>query len=175
MRKLLLVVSIAVTVGGCAVYGPSWYRPGSTEAQFEAAAANCDGAALARFPPMTMGAPGYFSTGNEYCAPTSGGTNCTIIGSGYLPQARSAADTNEGPRENAFRSCMLAGGWQPYYPAAGEPIAPPARVPDAAVRQALTDCRSIFGGQSNSARTSAKFDQCVVTRARELSGTRPPA
>jgi hypothetical protein len=133
MRMVLLMASLAVTVGGCAVYGEYWYRPGGTEAQYEAAAANCERAAMARFPPMTMGTPGYFATQDEWCQPTAGGTNCTIINPGYLPQVRSEADTNDGPRENAFRSCMLAGGWRPGYPTAGELSKPPASVPQAAV------------------------------------------
>ena len=127
MRRVLLVTSMLSIIGGCTVVeGPGWVRAGSTEAQFEAAASTCDTAATTRFPPMTMGAAGYFSAPNEWCSPTSGGTSCTIINPGYLPQARSAADTNDTPRENAFRSCMMAGGWRPTYPSGGETFTPPS-------------------------------------------------
>ena len=107
-------------LAGCAVYGQILVSAqGATEAQFEAAAEGCDSAAAARFPPMTAGRAGYYSAPNEWCEPTAGGTNCPIIGSGYLPQAQSAADTNEVPRAQAFQACMVAGGWQPAYQANG--------------------------------------------------------
>src|ERR1700676_4718508 len=130
MRRALVVASMLLTVGGCAVYGQYWSRPGSTEAEFEVAASNCESAALARFPPVTFGMPGYFRTHNEYCTMTAGGPNCQIIGSGYLPQAQSAADTNEVPRENAFQQCMFAGGWRPSDPAA---VGPASSTAEAAI------------------------------------------
>jgi hypothetical protein len=172
MRRALLVTSMVFAVSGCAVYGEYWSRPGATEAQFEAAAANCENAAVARFPPMTFGAPGFFRTSNEYCMPTAGGLNCNLIHSGYLPQARSDADTNAVPRANAFEACMVAGGWRPGYQAYGEVFTPPVRDTDRALGQALTDCESRF---KRTAENAARFHQCVMTRARELSGPRPPA
>ncbi len=82
MRRALLLTSLLV-VGGCVEYGTYWGRPGASDADFDRAATNCEHAAFARFPPMTMGRPGFFRTPTEYCAPTAGGTNCTIIGGGY--------------------------------------------------------------------------------------------
>ena len=176
MRRILLVASMAILLAGCAVYGgESWVRPGSTEADFAAAAATCERTAEARFPPMTFGSAGYFRTPTEYCSPTPGGPSCVIIGAGYLPQVRSAADTNERPRENAFEGCMVAGGWQPVYAAAGEAFTRPPPTPDQAVAQALTYCRSILSANSRSPGATAKFDQCVIGRSRASSGPRPPA
>jgi hypothetical protein len=176
MPRILLLTSMALVMSGCAVQAPYWYRPGATEAQFEAAASNCDGAADTRFPPVTMGKPGYFAAPNEWCAATPGGTNCMIIGAGYLPQARSSADTNEWPRANAFNSCMIAGGWRPAGPEADEAVVPPSGARAGAVDQALTDCEALFKGTASSSSTRpAQFHQCVVNRARELSGSRPPA
>lgn len=163
MRHVLLITTMLLALSGCTVYGEYWAQPGGTEARFEAAASNCETAALVRFPPVTMGAPGYFRAANEWCTPTPGGTNCTIIGAGYLPQARSAADTNEGPRQNAFHACMLSGGWRPIYSAAGEAFMAPSTLPETVIGQALTHCRSIFNRQSN----TAQFDRCVVAQAGE--------
>src|ERR1700761_3276703 len=112
MGHLLLLTSLLSTLAGCGVYYTEyWARPGGTEAEFQAAAAKCDGDALARFPPVTLGQRGYFATPDTWCTPTAGGTNCVLINPGYLPQAQSAADTNEVPRENAARQCLMAGGW----------------------------------------------------------------
>ena len=171
MRRTLLVASMLFAVSGCAVYGEywTWSRPGGTEAEFQAAAANCGTNAAARFPPMTFGAPGYFRSSNEYCTPTSGGTNCNLINSGYLPQARSEADTNTVPREHAFEACMVAAGWRPGYPMGGVVYSPPASPGDDVVGRALTYCGTRF---SRAAVNSPAFHQCVVTRARELSGAR---
>jgi len=121
MRRMLPVIplaliSLAFALGGCAVQAQYWYLAGATPGQFEAATAHCEEAAESRYPPVSLGRPGFFAAPNEWCQPTAGGTNCNIIGSGYLPQARSEADTNEVPRANAFNACMMAGGWRPTYP-----------------------------------------------------------
>jgi hypothetical protein len=118
MRRALLSASMLILVSGCTVYGTYWAPPAGPEANFELSARNCENSSLTRFPPMTMGKPGYFRTPNEWCEPAGSGTNCTIIGAGYLPQARSAADTNIAPREHAFNACMVAGGWRPNTPPA---------------------------------------------------------
>jgi len=180
MRSVLLLASMLLAVGACTDYRQHWARPGGTEADLAAATTTCEEAALVRFPPVTLGAPGYFSTPDTYCTPTAGGTNCSIISSGYLPQARAAVDNNGGLRESAFRACLMVAGWRPVSgPAEGEAVtlsAPPAQaVSEAAVGKALTYCESLFKGQRNTEVSSAKFDQCVMSRARELNGTRPPA
>jgi hypothetical protein len=175
MRRVLLMASAVFALAGCAVYGGSWYRPDATEAQFEAAAEQCDHASAARFPPMTAGRAGYYSAPNEWCEPTAGGTNCSIIGSGYLPQAQSALDTNEAPRAQAFNACMVAGGWRPGYQANGFIFTPPAPVREGSVGQALTYCEALFKGTENTPRRTSQFHECVISRARELGGSRPPA
>jgi hypothetical protein len=134
MRRLLLLGSMLLTLGGCTVYGQYWDSPNGTEAAFDAAASGCDKAAFVRYPPVTMGVPGYFSTPNEFCGPTAGGTNCMIINDGYLPQVQSADDTNAQPRGHAFQSCMVAGGWHPVYAANGLAFTPPMSVPAPAPR-----------------------------------------
>jgi hypothetical protein len=179
MRRLLLFFTLALTMGGCgAYYGQYWARAGGTEAEFEIAAGKCESDAMSRYPPITLGQRGYFSTPDTWCTPTAGGTNCVLINPGYLPQAQSAADTNELPRENAFHACLLAGGWQPVGPEQSWAPPPWSGLPEAAVSKALTYCRSIYKAKSRAPRTAAfdaSFDQCVMTRARELSGPRPPA
>jgi hypothetical protein len=174
MRRLVLFGSMLLAAGGCTVSSQSWTAAGGTEATFQAAASTCDSASLVRFPPMTMGVPGYFATPNEFCSPTAGGTNCVIIGDGYLPQVQSAADTNALPRANAFHACMMAGGWQPVYQAGGQSFMAPI-VSRNTVSEALTYCEGLFRGQRNTPPEAAKFHQCVVTRAREPGVPRPPA
>src|SRR3954454_6304406 len=99
MRHWLAIAPLLSALAGCGVYYTEfWVRPGGTEAQYIAAATGCDREAEARFPPMTLGRQGWFETPNTWCTQTAGGPNCSIINPGYLPQAQSAADTNEGPR-----------------------------------------------------------------------------
>jgi hypothetical protein len=175
MRRMLLLGSILLAggllaVGGCTpVTSQPWSGTGS-EAAFDTDAATCDTAALVKYPPMTMGVPGYFRTPDEFCSPTAGGTNCMIIGEGYLPQVQSSADTNTMPRSNAFHSCMVTKGWHPTYQAGGEVFTPPGGVAAGAVSQALTYCEDKFKGQRNTGADSARFHDCVVTRTRELGG-----
>jgi hypothetical protein len=174
MRRLLALTSMLSTLAGCGVYyGGYWVRPGSTEAGFEAASSKCESDAIARFPPVTLGQPGFFANHDTWCTPTAGGTNCQIISSGYLPQAQAATDSNGPARENAIHQCLLAGGWRPAGPDGSW-----AGLPEAAVTQALTYCESVYkpkSGAGGKAAFSANFDQCVMTRARELSGPHPPA
>jgi hypothetical protein len=179
MRRLLAFSALLLTMSGCgAYYTEYWVRPGSTEAQFEVAASRCESEAEARFPPMTFGMRGYFASPNTWCTPTAGGTNCVLINPGYLPQAQAANDTNEVPRANAFHACLMAGGWHPAGPADNLAAPPVSGMREAAVSEALSYCESIYKPRPPNARTAAykaSFDQCVMTRARELSVPRPPA
>ena len=112
MRRALSAVVAVPTMAGCARYGVMWARPGATEADFHAAASSCERQAATRFAPLSLGAPGYFSTNQTHCTPTPAGPNCILIGSGYLPQARAENDVNEVSRDGAFRACMGASGWR---------------------------------------------------------------
>jgi hypothetical protein len=113
MRHVLLATTMLLAMAGCTPDGPYWARPGATPAQFDVARAACETTANKRYPPVSLGVPGYFAAPNSWCGPTSGGTNCLIVGQGYLPQARGAGDTNDQPREAAFQSCMMTVGWRP--------------------------------------------------------------
>ena len=179
MRHALIFMSLVLTMGGCAAYyGEYWSRSGGTEAQFQAAALKCESDAATRYPPMTLGRKGWFATPDTWCTQTAGGPNCVLINPGYLPQAQSAADTNELPRSNAFRACMMAGGWRPVGPGSPWLASSGPGIPEAAIDNALKYCKSIYRPKVASDRTAAfnaSFDQCVMTRARELSGPRPPA
>ncbi len=76
---------------------------------------------------------------------------------------------------------MFAGGWRPLNTAGGAvwSVAPPTgAVSEAAVGEAVTYCEAIFKQKPNATQAAVfhnRFDQCVMTRARELSGPRPPA
>lgn len=177
MRRILPVLALALAFTGCTQYVQYWARPGGTEAQFQATSASCGENAARQFPPMTFGRPGFYPTPLTECEPTAGGTNCIVIGAGYLPQARAANDTNAWPRERAFQSCMMAAGWRPL----GSPLEgtalPPSEamvvgphVSEAALNRALASCDATFRQRRGSPERAAfrdDFNQCVITRSRE--------
>jgi len=164
MRHALWIVPALLAVAGCApVPQTYWTRADGSPAAFATASSYCEAQAETRAPPMSLGMKGYFPNNQTWCSPTAGGTSCVPINPGYLPQARSDADTNAGAREVLYESCMVSAGW---HMAGSEPIAPVPVLPEAAVGQALTFCDKIFRGKR-----SAEFDRCVMTRARELNGT----
>jgi hypothetical protein len=174
MRRLLLFGSMLLAVGGCTGAPGQYWAAGPTQATFDADTATCDSAAFVRYPPMTMGVPGYFASNDEFCSPTPLGTNCVIINPGYLPQVQPSGDSNAAPRARAFHSCMVTKGWHPTYQAAGEVFTPPGGAAVGAVSQALTYCEEKFKGQHNTPAETARFHECVVTRAREPGGPPPP-
>jgi hypothetical protein len=177
MRSAHLTVLVLFAIAGCAPYPQfieHWARPGGTELDFAAWDDTCERAALKQYPPMTEDGPGYFVPAETRCEPTSGGTNCIVINSGYLPRA-GASDLNALPREGAQESCLIAGGWRPVTsPEEADAITRSSmiepRLPEAAVGKAAGYCERIFYRQRNVSLMAAyqnKFDQCVMTRARE--------
>ena len=171
-RRALSALAVLLAAAACARPGPMWARPGGSEADFQVARSFCESQASTRFPPFSLGEPGYFSTNQTHCTPTSAGPNCILIGPGYLPQARAENDVNERPRESAFRACMMSSGWREVgSPEEGEGIAAlkPPRDPkwEAAVTKAMIFCDATMtrrGGKDD-------YDGCVMKRARELSGS----
>ena len=174
MRGGLPVLSLLLAFAGCAYQAQYWAKPGGTQAAFETASASCGAAAARQFPPMTFGRPGFYPNLQTECEPTAGGTNCIVIGSGYLPQARAANDTNEGPRAQAFQGCLMAQGWRPVgFPlegtvwglsdAGGNPVS------ETRLRAALASCDATFRrrrGSPERAADGGDFNQCVVERSR---------
>jgi hypothetical protein len=171
MRRAILAIPMLLAMTGCAEvwYVAYWARPGSSEADFARDQYDCDQSAFARFPPVTLGKPGYFSTQQSFCSPTPAGSNCVLINPGYLPQARPANDQNELPREQAFHTCMMAYGWRPTnQPGEGFALTPPgiAHPSNASIRAARAWCENhLKRNGAGGAVAGDALDQCIVTRA----------
>ena|ERR1051326_8628505 len=172
MRRAFLAISMLLVTAGCTEvwYDAYWFKAGGSEAARARAEYDCDQSSFARYPPITLGHPGYFSTEQSFCSPTPNGPSCVLINPGYLPQARPANDTNEWPREQAFQSCMMAQGWHPGEGAAGSYlITPPgtSRPSRTAVRAARTWCENHLKRNGNGAISGDALDQCIVTRSNQ--------
>lgn len=167
MRRALPFAIVALTAAGCAPPPTLWARPGSSAQDFHLATNFCQSQAFARFPPFSLGAPGYFSTNQTQCTPGLAGPNCMIINPGYLPQARTASDINAGSREGTFRMCMMASGWRPVAsPAEGDAVTKMTPRRDArwedAVRRAMVLCDATLKQRGGD------FEGCVTKRAAQL-------
>jgi hypothetical protein len=170
MRSLILALPVSFSLAGCAPAWDDayWFKPGATHDEFARAEFDCGQSAFTRFPPMTFGKPGYFSTGQSYCSPTPGGTNCIQINPGYLPQAQPANDTNEPPREQAFAACMAARGWHPDpHPGWSFAASPPGMPHPSqdAVRAARGWCERHLKRNDGGTIPADELDQCIVNRA----------
>ena len=171
MRRIPLALSVAMTLVGCAPPPVTyWARPGAPASAFDADADICEARARAAAPPMALGQLGYYSGQDMWCQPTAGGTNCMIIGAGYLPQPRSEGDANAAARDALFRSCMIGAGWRTVSsPAEGEMITRSGPVlSQTAVSAALKTCDGIFKGRHDAKRMAAygnDYDRCVMTEA----------
>ena len=160
-----LAVFLSVALAGCTVIEMDWTKPGGTDAEFAAARTACETASFSRYPPMTMGVPGYYETESSFCSPTPFGSNCRIINPGYLPQVKSAEDTNESSREGSFRACLMARGWH----SGGDSwsgVAPrPASV--AAMHAARGWCEARMAHNQARMKVRDDFDRCIVSRLNE--------
>ena len=110
MRWALLAGSFLLTMAGCTQ--PREVPVTAADAAFLSARSQCGSQAVARFPPFSAGAPGWFPNAFEHCEMTAGGPNCTNINPGYLPQVAPTGDVNAFHRESAFEMCMVQAGWR---------------------------------------------------------------
>jgi|SRR3954469_4308674 len=112
MRRVFLAAAMLVVVAGCARH---WARPGGTDAELDAAKANCEVESFTRFPRVmqtTMVSPGYISPVTSNCAPGPNGPRCVTVGGEFVPPTYSAIDLNQSARRSAYDACLMAGGWQ---------------------------------------------------------------
>ena len=110
--SLALTLLAAGLLAGCTY----WAKPGGTPAQLEAAKARCETESFARFPQSlqtVLISAGYVAPIRTECHTTPQGQHCVTVGGEYVPPAYSTVDANSQPRSSAYRSCLLAGGWQP--------------------------------------------------------------
>ncbi|HEV7265398.1 MAG TPA: hypothetical protein VGN83_10820 [Falsiroseomonas sp.] len=109
MARLPLALLLLILLAGCA---ERWARPGTSEAEAEAANAACQDRAAVAVPPnlaWTMVEPGGFDR-DRHCRHVNGREVCRTY-SRYRPPRYHWVDVNEGPREGWRRQCMVEQGF----------------------------------------------------------------
>ncbi|MBR0683458.1 hypothetical protein GXW74_23430 [Roseomonas eburnea] len=100
-----------VLLAGCA---ERWERPGATEADSEAAQAECTARAAQLVPPAlvwTVIAPGYWEGPERRCFTRRGRTECVTRAGRFVPPQYGWVDANTGQRRAARAACLQEGGW----------------------------------------------------------------
>lgn len=108
MRGLVLILLL---LAGCA---ERWERPGATEADSDAAQAQCTAVAAQQVPPAlvwTQTAPARYEPGERRCRTYRGHTECVTRPSRYIPPQYGWVDANTGQRRAARALCLQEGGW----------------------------------------------------------------
>jgi hypothetical protein len=108
---ILLVPLLVLLLAGCA---ERWERPGATEADSDAAQAQCTALAAERVPPAlvwTQTAPGYWVPPERRCRTRNGVTHCDYRPGRYIPPQFGWVDANTAPRRAARAACLQEGGW----------------------------------------------------------------
>ncbi len=99
-------------LAGCA---ERWERPGATEAESEAAQAQCTALATRQVPPAmvwTQVAAGYWVPPERQCRSRGDGTqDCIYRPQRYIPPRFDWVDVNAQPRRAARNACLVEGGW----------------------------------------------------------------
>ncbi|WP_372623137.1 hypothetical protein [Falsiroseomonas sp.] len=116
MSRLAPGLLLILLLAGCA---ERWVRPGTTEAEADAANAACLDRAAVAVPPnlvLTMIEPGGFDR-DRYCRRVDGRDVCRTY-TRYRPPRYDWVDANEGPRDAWRRQCMVEQGFtfQGYRP-----------------------------------------------------------
>lgn len=104
-RWTVLSLCLSVLLSGCAI----WIQPGKSKEQAKADEAQCQKAALEKFPVVTemrMSTPAQF----EIVQPPAGQTCCAW--QRYIPPKYSTYDINERERNGEVNGCMVSKGWQ---------------------------------------------------------------
>ncbi len=107
MRRAVLV--LALMVGACA---EKWDKPGGSEAEFRAMAAECEEDAAGRFPAVLreqVAIPARWFPPQRSCGPQG----CVTYPGYWIPPQTAVVDLNQGSRNQARRSCYMAQGWRP--------------------------------------------------------------
>lgn len=99
-------------LAGCA---ERWERPGATEAESDAAQAQCGALATRQVPPAmvwTQVAAGYWVSPERRCRTGRDGTrDCDYRPGRYVPPRFDWVDVNTQPRRAARNACLVEGGW----------------------------------------------------------------
>jgi hypothetical protein len=106
-RAALLALALLATA--CA---EKWQKPGATEAEFRAMAAECAEDAAAQAPPLLreqVMVPARWFPPQTSCGPRG----CITYPGYWIPPQTMLVDDNLGRRAQARRACYMAQGWQP--------------------------------------------------------------
>jgi len=99
-------------IAGCA---ERWGRPGATEAESDAAQAQCGAIATRQVPPAmvwTQVSAGYRVPAERRCRNRSDGSqDCTYRPARYEPPRFDWVDVNTRPRREARNACLVENGW----------------------------------------------------------------
>jgi hypothetical protein len=107
-RAVLLLLLLALS--GCAEV---WLRPGTTEAEADAANAACRGTALGAVPPWyetrLVSPPRILP--REECLYVHGRRVCRVVGTIWVPAQYATVDLNAPARDDWRRGCMAKQGF----------------------------------------------------------------
>jgi len=99
-------------IAGCA---ERWERPGATEAESDAAQAQCGALATRQVPPAmvwTQVTAATWAPAERRCRTRSDGTqDCVYSPARYIPPRFDWVDVNTQPRRAARNACLVEGGW----------------------------------------------------------------
>jgi hypothetical protein len=112
ITSILLLLPPLLLLAGCA---ERWSRPGATEAEGEAAQAQCAALASRQVPPAmvwTQVAAGYWVPPERRCRTTrDGDRDCVYRPGRYVPPRFDWVDVNAPARREARNACLVEGGW----------------------------------------------------------------
>jgi hypothetical protein len=105
-------LALALLLAGCA---ERWDRPGATEAESDAAQAQCTAVAARQVPPAliwTQVAAAYWVPPERQCrTQRDGSQDCIYRPARYIPPRFDWVDVNVQPRRAARAACLAEGGW----------------------------------------------------------------
>ncbi len=110
-RPGLMFSLLVLLLAGCA---ERWERPGATEAESEAAQAQCAAVATREVPPAmvwTQVAAGYWVPPERRCRTRDGVQDCVYRPGRYVPPRFDWVDVNTQPRREARNACLVENGW----------------------------------------------------------------
>lgn len=106
-----IAILLLLLLAGCA---ERWERPGSTEAESEAAQARCTVIAAEQVPPVmvwTQVAPAQWEPGERRCRTRGDHTECYVRPPRYIPPQYGWVDAAVPQRRAARAVCLQAEGW----------------------------------------------------------------
>ncbi len=103
---------VVLLLAGCA---ERWERPGATEAESDAAQAQCAALATRQVPAAmvwTQVAAGYWISSERRCRTTrDGDRDCVYRPARYVPPRFDWVDVNTQARRDARNACLVDNGW----------------------------------------------------------------